>query len=107
MTRKFVKRSKFFLVFAKTSIVRVLLGGFLKIILNFLKFPALSNKLLRTLKVTAWIAFGLNRMSEITGTQAHNGTLKKQNIMVCTGVYRQFDKVVKLYINSHLSVHTC
>ena len=46
-------------------------------------------------------------MSEITGTQAHNGTLKKQNIMVCTGVYRQFDKVVKLYINSHLSVHTC
>ena len=28
-------------------------------------------------------------------------------MVYCTGVYRQFDKVVKLYINNHLSVHTC
>ena len=47
-----------------------------------------------------------NKQPFSQGTQAQNRTPQRQNIGICMGIYREFDEIGKMYINSHLSVHT-
>jgi len=34
--------------------------------------------------------------------QAHNRTAQRKNVRIGSGIYREFDKIAKMYMNSHL-----